>query len=617
MKKIARVVFDLPIKGCFDYLIPRLMLDRIEIGSRVKVPFRNLNKIAYVVGLSDISKIRKIRPVISVIDKEPIIDARTLSLLKELACYYNCSWGEMIATALPVAIRNGKCLTRYGEQKNSKKSNSKFRVTLVCDETSQKRWDFLYRQIKKALSLNQGVIFLEPQIVYIDAIVRWIRTSFDSTVAVLHSRQSQNKEFVQWVDIKSGKVNIVVGTRSAIFAPLSNLGMIIINREDDPAYKQEQSPFYHARRIALFRARQSKAHLVLISQLPSLESYYSALTKEYKFVNLAGKLRNPPKIEVVDMNQDSIRIKKNKVILSTQLENDIHRVLTMSKKTILFINRLGFATSLRCKKCGYSLKCARCSVSLTYHYDRKKLICRFCNYQTRPIDICPQCKSSYIRYSGVGAEKLESEMHRLFPQAKIMRWDSEVGIKNDNFDILISTQILLEKGIDCNLLGVLYLDTSLNRVDFRSSERTFSLLFRLSKLAKDKMVIQTHNPQHDCIQAIIRNDPFLFYRNELKHRKEAGFPPFKHFVQIQLRGRSEQKTKDVVFTLYAKLKYHKPRGINILEPFSGSPSRLRGNYRWNILLKGNSPNTINSYINTRLKDLKNKSGIMINTNVDI
>jgi len=617
-RNIAKIVVGLPIEGPFDYSIPREIAKEIKIGSRVIVPFKNFKKIGYVVELSKFTKIKKIKTITSLIDYEPIFDKDTLSLLKKLASYYCCSWGEMIETALPSSIRKGRRITIDGAQhKQNKYKKGEFRVTLLHDETVDKRWDFLLRQIQKSISLERGVIFLEPQIAYIDKTAKWLKEKVGRDVAILHSKQPEKREFKQWIDVKNGRINIVIGSRSAIFAPVKNLGLIIINEEDNRSYKQEQSPFYHARQVAMLRAKQQKTNLILVSQLPSLESYYSSLIGRYKLLNFKYKGHTSTQIEIADMNQEAVLYKRRKVILLSQLENNIQKTLDNSGKVILFINRLGFATSLRCKNCGYSPKCNRCSVGLTYHYKRRMLVCRFCNYQMQPLEICPQCKTSYIQYSGLGAEKLESETHRLFPQAKINRWDSDAGIQKGDFNILISTQILLKGHVDCDLLGVIQLDSLLNRVDFRSSEEAFSLLFRLRKLVKEKMIIQTRNPQHDCIQAIRKCDPFLFYKNELKLRKELGFPPFRHFVQIQLRGKSDQRVKDVTSSLFEKMKSISSKNINVLEPFAGSPLRLRGSYRWNILLKGKSVKKINSYINKGLKEFKSRSGIKINVNVDI
>jgi len=615
----AKVVFGLPVQGPFDYYIPKKISKYTKVGSRVSVPFRNSKKIGYVVGLSKTSKIKKIKSIISLIDYKPIFDKDTLGLLERIANYYCCSWGEMIETALPLSIRKGKRLVVNNLKSNRVKkrySKDASRIFLVHDVAADERWDFILKEIKKTLSLKQGVIFLEPNLLYIKRRVEWIKEKIGKDVAILHSRQSERTELNQWLKIKEGEINIVVGSRSAVFAPVKDLGLIIINEEDNQVYKQEQVPFYHVREVAALRIKQNKAGLILASQTPSLESYNSVLKRKYKNIILDKRSDARLQIEIVDMNQELIALKKYKIILSPQLEHNIQKTLESSGKIILFINRLGFSTSIRCKNCGYVLKCNRCNAALTYQYKKKMLICRFCNYKMKPVEICPQCNTSYIRYSGMGAEKLESEINRIFPQAKTVRWDSDVGIQDNDFDILIATQILLKENIDCDLLAVLQVDSSLNRVDFRSSEKTFSLLFRLSQIAKKKMVIQTRNPQHNCIEAIKKSNPFLFLKKELKLRKELSFPPFKHFIQVQLRGRTESKVKDLAFSLFEKIN-NKNNNIDTLEPFPALPSRLRGSYRWNILLKCNSVKAINSYIKKCLKKLKRKSGIIINVNVDI
>jgi len=318
------------------------------------------------------------------------------------------------------------------------------------------------------------------------------------------------------------------------------------------------------------------------------------------------------------MKEEGFRQRKKKLILSSFLENNIQNTLASGSKTMLFINRKGFSTFIHCKACGYTLKCPRCNVGLVYHYGKKSLSCRFCNYESKVVSICPNCQASYMRYLGLGTEKLESEMHRMFPQAKIRRWDKESAAPQDNFDILISTQMGLRKtSFAVELLGVLSPELSLNRIDFRAAEKTFALLYRLSKLAKEKMIVQTFNPTHYCIQAIRKQNEDYFYKHELKNRKEFGFPPFKHLVQIILRGKNQERVKALSFSLFNQLETIKKRGIEVYEPTVSIPSKLRGNYYWNILLKGKSIKNICSLIRKPILEYKKKSGVITTVNIDL
>jgi primosomal protein N' (replication factor Y) len=367
------------------------------------------------------------------------------------------------------------------------------------------------------------------------------------------------------------------------------------------------------------RAKANRADLILSSATLSLETYLAAKTKHFRLIQSKKSAKDKINIQILDMKEEGFRQRRKNLILSAFLENNIQNTISSGGKVMLFMNRKGFSTFIHCRACGYTLKCPRCNVGLVYHYDNKSLRCRFCNYSAKAVSICPNCQASYMRYLGLGTEKLESEMHRLFPQAKIKRWDKESPIKDDNFNILISTQIGLRKNSSSvELLGVLDPELSLSRMDFRAAEKTFSLLYRLSKLAKDKMIIQTYNPTHYCMQAIRKQDLDYFYQQELKQRKEFGFPPYKHLTQIILRGKNQERVKAVSYALFNKLNaVNKKKSIEVYEPSPSMPSKLRNNYYWNILLKGKSVKNICSLIRKPILEYKKKSAVITTVNVDL
>ncbi|MDD2654260.1 MAG: primosomal protein N', partial [Candidatus Omnitrophica bacterium] len=392
-----------------------------------------------------------------------------------------------------------------------------------------------------------------------------------------------------------------------------------IEEEDNYAYKHDQSPHYHSRSVAYMRVEKEKASLVLSSTTISLETFSQIKQKNAKLVEPKGTVSKTIDVKLLDTNEERFRQRKRDFILSSFLENNIQNTLASGGKVMLFMNRKGFSTFIQCRSCGYSLKCPRCNISLTYHYDKKSLTCRYCNYKTQALSICPNCQAAYMRYSGIGTEKLESEMHRMFPQAKIRRWDKESSLPADDFDILISTQISLKKhNFSVDLLGVLKPDASLNRIDFRAAEKTYSLLYRLRKITANKMIIQTSNPTHYIMQAIYKNDPDYFYKQELNNRRELGFPPFRHLVQVNLRGKINDRVKEVSFALFDTLtKSNKAKTIEIYEPSPSIPSKLRGNFYWNILLKGSSVKNICSLIHKPILEYKRKSGVITTINVDL
>jgi primosomal protein N' (replication factor Y) len=619
-RRIAQVVFNLPIKTRFDYLVPEKFATKIDIGSRVLAPFANIKKIGYVELLKEKSKFRKLRSIISLIDAQPIIEKEFIELLRIVSNYYCCSLGEMIETSLPASVKKSKRISIIKPKDlPTKDIKGTFQVSVLYDLDKQRKWKIYFRKIKNVIYESKSVIFLVPEINYIKNIYDKFKDIFKNNIAILHGKQSRQKALQEWIRIKEGRANIVIGVISAIFAPVRNLGLIIIEDEDSYTYKQNQSPHYHAREVALIRAKKAKASVILSSQTISVESYLEVKRKKYKLIKFGKKNRMRPEIQILDMKYERLRHKKKNLILSALLEKEIYTTLSLGGKIMLFLNRKGFSTYIYCRSCGYTLKCPRCNVSLTYHYERKFLRCRFCNHRTEVISICPNCQASYMRYFGSGTEKLESEMHRLFPQAKIKRWDEISKISKLDYDILISTQIgLRQENISVDLLGVLRPELSLNRIDFRAAEKTFSLLYRLSKLTKTKMIIQTNNPDHYSIQSIYKDNPNYFYKQELEYRKELDFPPFKHLVQIILRGKRQQRVKSVSKSLFEELKLlNKKKDIEIFEPIPSIPSKLRGNFYWNILLKASSVKNICFLIREPVLKYKNKSGVITTVNVDI
>jgi len=439
--------------------------------------------------------------------------------------------------------------------------------------------------------------------------------SLKEEVAILHSKQSDKEELASWLKISSGKIRIVLGTRLAVFTPLKNIGLIIVEDESNSSYKQDQVPHYNAREVAFMLARRNKAQIVLSSLVPSVESFNKFKNKTLSYSTVKGKDWASPKINLLDVSRIG---KGRKEIISAALENAIRETLSNSGKVLILMNRKGFSTYLRCQSCGFVLRCQRCSSSLAYHFDQKKLFCPFCNYKSEPITICPKCNSSYIRYLGVGIEKLESELNRIFPQARISIWKENIKIENNN--VIIATQTIMHRQLPIlfDLVVALQIESLLNRVDFRAAEKTFSMLWRLAKLAEKQLIIQTRNAAHYCLQALYNNKPEDFYRSEISARKALDFPPLSHFIQIKLRGKNETKTATVAQLMFDKLVVlNKIKGTVIFEPVIANPSKLRGYYYWNVLVKTKSVLKANRLIRQVRKSIKSKSGVIITVNVDL
>ena len=659
--KFAQVVLNLPVEGPFDYSIPQALEDKIKIGQRVLVNFGPRSLIGYVVALTDKSNIAKIKPIQKIIELVPFISEEMLGLTRWLSTYYFCSWGEAIEATVPGILRKGKTAIRIQledkeqgagtffhlmptlEQSQAIKSikedlnKNRFRTFLLYGITGSGKTEVYLQAIAQALNSGKSSIIVVPEISLTPQTVSWFKERFGPKVAVWHSRLKGSERYLEWKRIKEGEAKIVVGARSAIFSPVKNLGLIIIDEEHENTYKQEDVPRYNTQEVARQRAILNKAIVILGSATPSLESYYNAVNKNYKLIRLTERIkkRDLPRVEIVDMRREFDRLKGRSMLFSRVLEQRIQHTLSQQEQVILFLNRRGFSTFISCSKCGFTMKCQRCEVSLVYHYTSKKLVCHYCNYSLEPPQICPKCLSNYLRYSGLGTEKIESEVYRLFPQAKIARLDTDItakrgeehrilnDFKNRKVDILIGTQ-MVAKGLDfplVTLVGVISADTSLNLPDFRASERTFNLLTqvagRAGRGAKPGSVItQTYNPNHYAILCSRTHDYVGFYKREIKFRKELKLPPFTHITKLTIRSKNNELASNQAQKLAGLLKRNLPSKISIIGPAPSIIPRVRGFFCWDVLLKAKKSATITTFLKARLKKFKKPSKLKLTVDVD-
>jgi primosomal protein N' (replication factor Y) len=423
------------------------------------------------------------------------------------------------------------------------------------------------------------------------------------------------KDWQEWLQIKQRKADIVIGTLSSIFAPVNNLGLVIIDEEEDASYKQDQVPHYNVREAAYMRTKLEGAKLILGSTFPSVESFYLMKRNKIKYILMLQK-EYFPEIKIIDMESQYFMKNKDK-ILSGYLHDSIMASLNSKEKILLFINRKGFATVAYCHNCGAHLKCPRCNVNLVYHFHTNTLNCHFCNLKTDSPKICPSCNSGYIKFSGVGFEKIESEISRLFPQAKIKRLDTFADTDIIDADICIATSAVIKhKDYKFGLVGVLSIDNSLNRIDFRSSEKTFGLLIGLLSLTEKKLIIQTRVPSHYCFQALMKNDVNIFYDEELRLRKQLNFPPYKHMALVKLRGKDADKVKQAANSLFEKLnKANSGKIIKIVSVNPAQQFKLRGNFYWQVLASSSDVKKLNKFLKINLKDFS-CSGIIVTVDVD-
>ena len=596
----AEVVLGLPVDGPFDYIVPLDLENKVKVGSRVWVNFRNKKEVAYIIGLSNKTTIKKLKEILALIDQEPILNNKLLELTRQLAEYYCCSWGEAIEAAIPDELRKGKEV-KVGDGSLNKILVKENRPLLSFLLQGTQRMEVYLKEIKLAVANRESVIVLFTDINAVLKAKEIIQRDLMITPQVLYRKQP--KELAAWSLVKQEDFSVVLGTRSSIFAPVNNLGLIIVDQEDDQAYKQEQVPHYHVRELSLMRARIESARVILGSRSPSLESFYLVANKQLQYQPLPSGFVYP-QVKVIDLRRLAYAERKSKTLFSKFLIDAIAATLAQKGKVLLLINRKGFATFAACNNCGEALKCPRCSINLVFHFDEEKLKCHHCNFKMDLPKTCPSCNTGYIKYSGSGTEKVESELSRIFPQARIGE------------DIYVETSAVIKQTeIKFDLIGVLAIDNSLNRVDFRAAEKTFHLLMGLTSLTSKKIIIQSANVNHHCFQALIKNDPQLFYKEELKQRKQLNFAPFKHMLLVRLRGENLGKVKQAASDLFANLNKIKTSSLKMLSLNPGQPAQLRGNFYYQILMRASSVQKASHFLKLHLRET-HFSGIIVSVDVD-
>ena len=479
---------------------------------------------------------------------------------------------------------------------------------LLHGVTGSGKTEVYMQAMASVLERGKRVIVLVPEISLTPQTVSRFVGRFGARVAVLHSNLSDGERYDQWQQIRGGAADIVVGPRSAIFAPFPNLGLIVIDEEHETSYKQDTAqPFYHARDVAVRRSELADCPLILGSATPSLESYYCAQQEEYTLLRLPSRVSNieMPPVEIVDMREEIKR--GNRTIFSTTLRATIEERLSKGEQIILFLNRRGYSTHVFCRACGYAERCDNCSISLTFHFHTKRMGCRHCGYERPTPKVCPQCGSVYIRYFGLGTEQVEQEVVKAFPEARVRRMDSDSTTRKDahqqildvfesrEIDILVGTQ-MIAKGLDfpnVTLVGVISADTALNLPDFRAGERAFNLLTQVAgragrSEAGGNVIIQTYMPEHYSIQAAQGHDYLRFYHEEIGYREALLYPPLSHAATILVRGEVEEEVIQTANHLLDQLETFKSGrfpSVEIRGPVPAPLAKIRNKFRWHFMLR--------------------------------
>jgi len=484
-------------------------------------------------------------------------------------------------------------------------------IKLLYGVTGSGKSECYLRCADSVMEKGKNVLYLVPEIGLTPPTISRLKVRFGNDIAIQHSSLSKGERMSEWIRILNGKVRIVVGTRSSVFAPLQNIGLIIVDEEHDNSYKQESFPKYNALHTALIRSNIDNCPIILGSATPSVESYFNSKEKKYSFHTLPARVNNiqMPEVITTDMKEEFRENKGKKKIISNFLEKEMSNTLAMGKQILLFLNRRGYAPFLLCRRCGFTETCEKCSVSMTVHSnsDGLPLKCHYCGESREIPSVCRKCGDNMIQMIGFGTQQIENKVQKLFPNAKIFRADKDTMQKKTAFreltdkmlkkeiDILIGTQ-MIAKGHHfphLQLTGVIDADSGLKFPDFRSSEKTFSLLTQVAGRAgregdKGKVILQTYIPEHPIFEFVKNADYLKFVEKELKFREKADYPPFSHIISIEIKGKNENDVIELSNLIKADLDKKNINNLLIMGPLKAGIYKIKDNFRMQIVLRSKS-----------------------------
>lgn len=597
--------------------------EKLNLGCLVSIPLRNRNVKGMVIAYTQ-KPTFKTKPVNKVLSSDPVLTETQLKIAHLISDYYLSSLSDVISCMLPFDFGKKRREIKIKEKEKTKiekdlnltsdqkkifetiklgKPGEKF---LLFGVTGSGKTEIYLRLAKEALKKNTGVIILIPEISLTPQTKERFEKRFGDKVAVWHSNLLETEKYHTWEKIKRGEIKVVVGARSAIFAPIENLSYIIIDEEHESSYKQDQNPRYEAGKVAEWLTDLTQAKLLVGSATPKIETYYKTHSGEYTLCTLPKRIVQDgmPPVKIIDL-RDEFK-KGNKSIFSDDLYEATNEALKQKKQVLLFVNRRGASTFVVCRDCGHVLNCPHCEIPLTYHpSEGESLSCHHCDYSMAVPSVCPNCQSHAIKYFGLGTQRVEIEAKKLFPKARIARMDRDTtkkrgshqeiyeGFANKDFDILIGTQ-LIAKGWDLpnvSVVGVISADTMLNLPDFRSAERTFDLLTQVAGRTgrgyhPGSVFVQTYSPDNYAIMAASKHDFDGFYEREIKEREKYGYPPFSHLVKLTISHKEEEKAESKSSRLFDLISQTlKDEKIQILGPNPAFLPKLSGKYRYQIVLR--------------------------------
>jgi primosomal protein N' (replication factor Y) len=649
MDEFLDLVFPVPLDRRFTYrndpAKPAL------VGCRAEADFGSRRAVGYVVaarsepppGLDP----ARIRPIRRRVDEEPLFGEQQADLALWMARTYFASEGECLACMLPGGRREsefpGSGLEEQelcGQERRLSPAQAEALEGIMgaapgshhylYGATGSGKTEVFLRAASGFLARGRGVIYLVPEIALSAQVEEAVRARFGSQAAVIHSGLTPSQKLAEWRRILSGEARAVVGARSAVFAPLPDLGLIVIDEEHEGSYKSGSAPRYHARQVAMRLCAQSGAVLLMGSATPSVEAWELMARGRITRHVLGGRLSGgaPPTLRAVSMVGQAGCISK-------ELEGEIREAKAAGRQTILFLNRRGFSYFYHCRSCGYEAVCEHCSVSLTYHKERGRMICHYCGYQRQPPGVCPTCGSLDVGYAGFGTEAVEEELARLFPGMSVRRLDADAlkrkgdlerilgEFRSGAVDILLGTQ-MVAKGLNfpgVRLVGVLMADTALHLPDFRAAERTFSLIVQVAGRAgrffpDGRVIVQTLKPDAPAVSRAVAGDVEGFYAGELASRREAGFPPFARLTRFVFRSRDREHARAAAADFKSRAAPLLPAGAEALGPAECPVGRVAANWRFQLIFRAPSQGPLQAALRRIWEGMQDQPGVYVEVDPD-
>lgn len=650
----ANILFPINAEA-FTYIVPEELTAAITVGSRVTAPFKKSYKVGIVVGLDaappKAERSFKLKSIKSLMDDVPFVPQNILRLIVWVSQYYMSTSGLALKNAVPSAFFTGKKAGKSRISCDEEVPQAK-PVSLMPEQRKaldeiNKRTDgvFLlhgvtgsgktevYINAIKSLPAGKEAIVLVPEIALTSQMVDRFRGNFSDSVVFYHSGLSVGERITQWRRMREGKVRVVIGVRSAVYAPFENLGLIVVDEEQEASYKQFEGLRYNARDVSLARSQLEGIKVVLGSATPSMEAYYTAMEGKFHYLELPHRVedRLMPGVEIIDMR----KAEKQTFSFSTHLLNALKENISSGHQSLIMLNRRGYSPFFICTDCGHTYKCPACSITLIYHKDTNTLNCHYCNSYLTPRDRCPSCKGTGVKYLGLGTQRVEEDLHLLLPELSLQRMDRDTTQKKlshyriirqmeeKKLDVLLGTQ-MVAKGHDfpdVTLSAVISADIALNLPDFRSGERAFQLFTQLAGRSGrgevcGKAMIQTHEPEHYVFDYVKDHDYKGFFNNEIAMRKELSYPPFSKLIRIILSFRTKESANRIVKNIAARIKKIDHKGVEILGPAPAPIEKIRTLWRWHLVLKGKNSKLLRQTVSAILHKIKDIKEVRIDIDVD-